>query len=127
MESGKSTTSPSAVRSLSTRRCTSPDPSFATVTSGAFVERAALFCLHTSPLAALGGPNAGGMNLHVLKLADGLSELGIQTDVFTRRESAQAPEVIQRDSGARIVHVAGGPARDVGKRLLPLHIPAMVK
>jgi D-inositol-3-phosphate glycosyltransferase len=90
------------------------------------VRRAALFSLHSSPLAALGGADAGGMNLYVRTLADGLCERGVEVDAFTRRTDKETPEVVHLSPSGRVVHVAAGPARPVPKSVLPLHVPAMV-
>lgn len=90
------------------------------------VRHVALFSMHSSPLAALGGADAGGMNLYVRKLADGLSERGIQVDVFTRRSDKTSSDVVYLPGGARVVHVVAGPPTPLPKRLLPLHVPALV-
>ncbi|GAC1629282.1 MAG: glycosyltransferase [Chloroflexota bacterium] len=91
------------------------------------IERVGLVCLHTSPLAPLGGPDAGGMNLYVRHLAQGLSDLGIHADIFTRRVEAQTPTVVELGERSRVVHLRAGPVRRVAKRILPLYIPAMVQ
>lgn len=67
------------------------------------------------------------MNLYVSRLADGLAALGVHADVFTRADDARAPLITQRPSGSRIIQLSAGPARSVPKRILPLHIPAMVR
>ncbi len=46
----------------------------------------ALVSEHASPLATLGGVDAGGQNVHVAELARGLAELGAQVVVHTRRD-----------------------------------------
>ena len=42
---------------------------------------------HASPLAALGGADAGGQNVHVAALAAALARRGHEVTVFTRRDS----------------------------------------
>jgi D-inositol-3-phosphate glycosyltransferase len=90
------------------------------------MERVALLSLHSSPLAPLGSADAGGMNLYVRRLADGLCSKGLQVDVFTRRTCREAPEIVSLDSGARVIHLAAGPARRLPKSVLSLHLHAMV-
>jgi D-inositol-3-phosphate glycosyltransferase len=75
---------------------------------------------HASPLAALGGVDAGGQNVHVAELAAALGRRGNQVTVFTRRDSDDPPEVVRMADGVEIVHVPAGPAREVSKdHLLP--------
>ncbi|PPG11725.1 glycosyl transferase, partial [Rathayibacter sp. AY1E8] len=41
---------------------------------------------HASPLATLGGVDAGGQNVHVAALADALARRGHRVVVYTRRD-----------------------------------------
>ncbi len=66
------------------------------------------------------------MNVYVRRLADDLTEIGLRVDIFTRRTDRTTPEIVETDGGARVVHLAAGPPRHLPKRMLPLHIPAMV-
>jgi D-inositol-3-phosphate glycosyltransferase len=77
--------------------------------------RVAMVSEHASPLATLGEVDAGGQNVHVAALANGLAALGADVVVHTRRES---PDVADRVSvGPRLVvdHVRAGPVRPIGK------------
>jgi glycosyltransferase involved in cell wall biosynthesis len=75
---------------------------------------------HASPLAALGGADAGGQNVHVEALARVLARRGVEVEVFTRRDDPSLPERIPLPSGATVVSVDAGPARPVPKdHLLP--------
>ena len=49
------------------------------------LRRVASISVHTSPLATLGGKDAGGMNVYVRELSCHTAELGLPVDVFTRR------------------------------------------
>ncbi len=89
------------------------------------VNRLALLSLHSSPLAPIGSAYAGGMNVYVRRMADELSRRGIRVDVFTRRTDRRAPEIVRTKDGARIIHLEGGPPRELPKSVLPLHIPAL--
>jgi glycosyltransferase involved in cell wall biosynthesis/phosphoheptose isomerase len=81
----------------------------------------AMISEHASPLAALGGVDAGGQNVHVDALARGLARLGHQVDVYTRREDPSTPERVVLEKGATVVHVPVGPAHPVPKDdLFPL-------
>ncbi len=82
--------------------------------------RIALISEHASPLAALGGVDSGGQNVYVDQLARHLAGMGHEVDVFTRRDSGRLPDSTPLCDGARVVHVAAGPASYVRKEeLLP--------
>jgi D-inositol-3-phosphate glycosyltransferase len=85
------------------------------------LRKIALISDHASPLAAAGGVDSGGQNIYVAQLARNLAALGYAVDVFTRRDAADQPEVMQWDRGVRVVHVPAGPASFVRKEdLMPL-------
>ncbi|HEU5240504.1 MAG TPA: glycosyltransferase [Ornithinibacter sp.] len=75
---------------------------------------------HASPLAALGGADAGGQNVHVAELALGLARLGHEVCVYTRRDDPDVPERVPAGPGVVVVHVPAGPPRPLPKDdLLP--------
>jgi glycosyltransferase involved in cell wall biosynthesis len=75
---------------------------------------------HASPLAALGGADAGGQNVYVAQLAGGLVRSGHDVTVYTRRDDPQLPERVGTAEGFTVVHVPAGPAEPVPKdELLP--------
>jgi len=71
--------------------------------------RVAMVSEHASPLATLGGVDAGGQNVHVAALARALALRGHEVDVFTRRDSTQLPERVSLCAGVQVVHVSAGP------------------
>ena len=78
---------------------------------------------HASPLAAVGGEDAGGQNIHVAELAAALVRRGNEVTVFTRRDSERLHWEQVLPSGVALVNVDAGPAQAVPKdRLLP-YIP----
>ncbi len=80
----------------------------------------AMISEHASPLAALGGVDSGGQNVYVGELAKHLGILGYEVDVFTRRDDARLPEVVEWAPNVRVVHVEAGPVTFVRKEeLLP--------
>lgn len=73
-----------------------------------------------SPLKNDGGEQCS----YVAKLAHNLAALGgYDVDVFTRRDSAALPEIVQLAPNARVIHIPAGPACAVEKqdllRLMP--------
>ena len=60
---------------------------------------------HASPLAALGGVDAGGQNVHVAALSSSLAKRGHQVTVYTRRDDPELPAKVQVAPGLTVVHV----------------------
>lgn len=80
----------------------------------------AIISEHASPIATLGGAEAGGQNEYVAQIAQRVAAHGYCVDVFTRREDPEAPEIVQWRPGVRLVHVQAGPARKISREdLLP--------
>jgi phosphoheptose isomerase len=80
--------------------------------------RIAMISEHASPLAVLGGVDAGGQNVYVGQLATNLARLGSEVDVFTRRDDPAIAEVIDWRPGVRVIHVPAGPPEPVAKEAL---------
>ncbi|WP_049579815.1 glycosyltransferase [Streptomyces sp. SBT349] len=92
----------------------------ATTRAGREGLRIALVSEHASPLAALGGEDAGGQNVHVAQLAAELAGRGNEVTVYTRRDDAGLPAGVRLGEGVTVRHVTAGPARAVPKDgLLP--------
>ncbi|NJL57058.1 glycosyltransferase family 1 protein [bacterium] len=72
--------------------------------------RIAMLCVHTSPLAPLGGKKTGGMNVYVRELARELGGRGVLVDVYTRRSDPKQPDVdYSLGENVRVIHVLAGP------------------
>jgi glycosyltransferase involved in cell wall biosynthesis len=76
--------------------------------------RVALISEHASPLAALGGVDAGGQNVHVAALARELARTGAEVRVYTRRDDTSLPRLVEAD-GYEVVHADAGPPRPIPK------------
>jgi D-inositol-3-phosphate glycosyltransferase len=75
---------------------------------------------HASPLAALGGVDAGGQNVHVAALSEALAKRGHHVTVYTRRDATELPARVRVGRRLEVVHVDAGPACHVPKdELLP--------
>ncbi|MFH9294813.1 glycosyltransferase [Streptomyces sp. NPDC017520] len=85
--------------------------------------RVALVSEHASPLADLGGPDAGGQNVYVAQLADHLALRGHDVTVYTRRDAPGLHPELTTAGGVKVVHVPAGPARRVPKDGLLPHMP----
>jgi D-inositol-3-phosphate glycosyltransferase len=77
--------------------------------------RIAMVSEHASPLATLGGVDAGGQNVHVAALARALGARGHDVDVYTRRDDPTLPERVQLCERVQVVHVPAGPAEPLPK------------
>jgi glycosyltransferase involved in cell wall biosynthesis len=82
--------------------------------------RIAMISEHASPLAALGGVDAGGQNAHVAELAAALAADGHELRVYTRRDSPELPRIVPAGDRVEVVHVPAGPPAALPKdTLLP--------
>ena len=76
------------------------------------LQRIAFICVHTSPLAPMGGKKTGGMNIYIRALAIELGKLGYQVDIFTRRASESEPDVdTALGQNARVISLRAGPTQ----------------
>ena len=82
--------------------------------------RIAMVSEHASPLAVLGGVDAGGQNVHVAALAAALARRGCEVVVHTRRDDPSPPRRVALCPGVEVDHVDAGPPCQVPKdELLP--------
>jgi D-inositol-3-phosphate glycosyltransferase len=70
---------------------------------------------HASPLAELGGVDAGGQNVHVAELSAAMTRRGHTVTVYTRRDNLDIPEEVRTPQGYNVVHVPAGPAEPLPK------------
>ncbi len=82
---------------------------------------------HANPLAAIGGVDAGGQNVHVAALAAALVRRGHGVTVFTRRDRADQSTVVLTDDGYRVHHLSAGPAAEVPKDELLPYVPQLAR
>ena len=69
-------------------------------------DRVAFISIHSSPLAAPGEGDAGGMNVYVDSLAGTLARRGVAVDVFTRRLDDDVLEETEVEPGYRVVQIS---------------------
>ena len=82
--------------------------------------KVAMVSEHASPLAALGGVDAGGQNVHVAALATEMARQGAHVVVHTRRDDPRLPQRARLAPSAVVDHVSAGPAAPIPKdELLP--------
>jgi D-inositol-3-phosphate glycosyltransferase len=75
----------------------------------------AVISVHASPVSPLGRGENGGMNLAIRRICEGLSDRGVPTDVYVRRDSRRDPdeELIARQS--RVIRLPVGAATRLPK------------
>ena len=86
--------------------------------------RIAMVSEHASPLATLGGVDAGGQNVHVADLARALGGLGAEVVVHTRRDDPALAAMVDFARNVVVHHVDAGPAAPVPKDQLLPFMPA---
>jgi D-inositol-3-phosphate glycosyltransferase len=83
--------------------------------------RIAMVSEHASPLATLGGVDAGGQNVHVAELARAIARRGHEVTVYTRRDDVDVPRRVPFGDGVDVEHVDAGPPCPVPKdEMLPM-------
>lgn len=82
-----------------------------------------MISVHTSPLAALGGVDAGGLTVYARELARQLADRGVQVDIFTRRFDPDTPEVVAVGDGVNVVSITAGPVEPLSKNDLFCYLP----
>jgi D-inositol-3-phosphate glycosyltransferase len=82
--------------------------------------KVAMVSEHASPLAVLGGADAGGQNVHVAALSEALARRGAEVVVHTRRDHPALAPRVGAAPGVTVEHVDAGPAAPIPKDdLLP--------
>jgi D-inositol-3-phosphate glycosyltransferase len=89
--------------------------------------RIAMVSEHASPLAAPGGHDSGGQNVHVRELSKALAAAGHEVTVLTRRDDPDRPEVVPLQPGVTVRHIAAGPTRPIPKDDVVGHIPELAR
>lgn len=84
--------------------------------------RIAMISEHASPLAHIGGVDAGGQNVAVAELSAALARQGHEVVVYTRRDDAGLPERVDTADGYSVVHVPAGPAEVIAKDEMPQYM-----
>ncbi len=85
-----------------------------------------MLSVHTSPLAQLGGKEAGGMNVYVRELARELGRRNVAVDIFTRSQKRGEPQITEIGANARVVTLRTGPAAPYDKNLVLDYLPEFV-
>jgi len=82
---------------------------------------------HASPLAALGGADAGGQNVHVAALGLAMADQGADVVIHTRRDAPKLAPRVPLAPGVVVDHVDAGPPTEVPKDELLPHMDAFAE
>ncbi len=88
------------------------------------MQRVAMLSVHTSPLEAPGGGDAGGMNVYIVETAKRMADAGTEVEIFTRATSSEQPPRVEMHPGVLVRHVTAGPFEGLGKGDLPAQMCA---
>jgi D-inositol-3-phosphate glycosyltransferase len=83
-----------------------------------------MLSVHTSPLDAPGGGDAGGMNVYIVETAKRLAGRGIAVEIFTRATHSDQPPAVELADGVLVRHVTAGPFEGLAKDDLPAQLCA---
>ena len=82
--------------------------------------------LHSSPLAELGGEIEGGMNVFLREVTHEFHKLGMELDIFTRRDDPNQPRITNLSDGVRLILLKAGPPTSCSREQLTSYIPEMI-
>lgn len=89
--------------------------------------RVAMVSEHASPLADLGGADAGGQNVHVAALATAIARRGHQVTVYTRRDDPALPDRVRLTNDVTVEHLSAGPPEPIAKDDLLPYLPELAE
>ena len=87
------------------------------------IKKIAMFSIHSDPLARLGSQQAGGQNLYVRLLVEGLNKIGWEVDVFTRLDNQHKKQIVQINKKSRVIRLKGGKIGYISKEELIATLP----
>lgn len=69
----------------------------------------ALISVHGDPAIEIGKEEAGGQNVYVRQVGEALAQQGWQVDMFTRKASAEQPDIVEHGPRCRTIRLIAGP------------------
>lgn len=85
----------------------------------------AMFSIHSDPLVHLGSQQAGGQNLYVRLLAEKLSKIGWEVDVFTRLDNQRKKQIVQINKNLRVIRLKDEEIGYISKEKLITILPKL--
>ncbi|HEY9641657.1 MAG TPA: glycosyltransferase, partial [Coleofasciculaceae cyanobacterium] len=87
----------------------------------------ALISDHGDPAAEIGREEAGGQNVYVRQVGEALAKLGWQVDMFTRKNHASDPTIVQHSPYCRTIRLTAGPEEFIPRDQLFQYLPQFVE
>jgi D-inositol-3-phosphate glycosyltransferase len=81
-----------------------------------------MLVVHSNPVAEPGVGDAGGMTVYVRQMARSLAARGLDVDIYTRRDSAETPDVTSLFPGVVVRQIPAG-APGLSKGEIPAYLP----
>ncbi len=69
----------------------------------------ALISVHGDPAIEIGKEEAGGQNVYVRQVGEALAQQGWHVDMFTRKASAEQPQIVEHGPRCRTIRLIAGP------------------
>ena len=114
-------------QSLSASSTQSVNASFVVSRSSSPARQAiALISDHGDPAADIGKEEAGGQNVYVRQVGEGLAKLGWQVDMFTRKVKPDDATIVQHAPHCRTIRLSAGPQEFVPRDQLFNYMPEFV-
>jgi len=105
----------------------SPKASFGASRSNSPTRQAiALISDHGDPAADVGKEEAGGQNVYVRQVGEGLAKLGWQVDMFTRKVRPEDPAIVQHSPHCRTIRLVAGPQEFIPRDQVFNYMPEFV-
>jgi D-inositol-3-phosphate glycosyltransferase len=89
-------------------------------------QRIALISVHGDPAVEIGKEEAGGQNVYVRQVGEGLARLGWQVDMFTRKISVEQDTIVQHSPNCRTIRLKAGALEFVPRDNLFGYLPEFV-
>jgi D-inositol-3-phosphate glycosyltransferase len=86
------------------------------------LRRLAMLVVHSNPVIEPGVGDAGGMTVYVRQMARTLAARGLEVDIYTRRDRADAPEEAELYPGVVVRQLRAG-APGLSKEEIPAYLP----
>jgi D-inositol-3-phosphate glycosyltransferase len=81
-----------------------------------------MLVVHSNPVVEPGVGDAGGMTVYVRQMARSLAARGLDVDIYTRRDSAETPDVTNLFPGVVVRQIPAG-APGLSKGEIPAYLP----
>ncbi len=114
-------------QSLSASSTQSANASFVVSRSPSPARQAiALISDHGDPAADIGKDEAGGQNVYVRQVGEGLAKLGWQVDMFTRKVKPDDATIVQHSPHCRTIRLTAGPQEFIPRDQVFDYMPEFV-